>query len=54
LIQRQHSPVNVVGGHRFPAAPEIDLGTIPTITDSPPIAPIVDGLDIPEFLLRDG
>ena len=28
LIKRHHPPVNVVGGHRFPGAPAIDLGSI--------------------------
>jgi hypothetical protein len=27
LIKRKHSPVNVLGGYRFPGAPEIDLSS---------------------------
>jgi hypothetical protein len=30
-IQRHHAPVNVLGGYRFPDAPEIDLSPIVTV-----------------------
>ena len=54
LIQRHHAPVNVLGGYRFPGAPNIDLSPIDKAQSpaSAPAAVIGDGLDIPEFLLR--
>jgi hypothetical protein len=54
-IQRHHAPVNVVGGYRFPGAPDIDLmSPIATAPAPTPTASAVigDGLDIPGFLLR--
>jgi hypothetical protein len=59
IFQRTTMPVNVVGGHKFPDAPMIDLGsTLPTRpTVSPASRPagaasLDDGLGIPEFLER--
>jgi hypothetical protein len=53
LIQPHHSPVNIVGGRRFPAAPAIDLSPVkPTSFKSAPVAITGDGLDIPEILRR--
>jgi hypothetical protein len=60
LIKRRHPPVNILGGHRFPGAPELDLSPI---VDTPewavpsrwkPItnALMVDVPPIPEFLKR--
>jgi hypothetical protein len=52
-IQRHHAPVNVLGGYRFPDAPEIDLSPIATAAPAPTARAVVgDGLDIPGFLLR--
>jgi hypothetical protein len=52
-IQRHHAPVNVLGGYRFPDAPEIDLSPIATAASAPTARAVVgDGLDIPGFLLR--
>ena len=54
-IQHHHAPVNVLGGYKFPGAPNIDLNpiaTAPTPTPSAVVAVIGDGLDIPEFLRR--
>jgi hypothetical protein len=54
IFQRHVPPLNVIGGYQFPGAPEIDLGPI----EMPPTAParpdIGDGLDIPDFLKREG
>jgi hypothetical protein len=56
LIQRHHAPVNVVGGYKFPDAPEIQIGPSGNVSTSTPIsAPVItdgDTLDIPEFLKR--
>ncbi|MFZ2079887.1 MAG: hypothetical protein WAV38_25220 [Xanthobacteraceae bacterium] len=53
LIQRHHAPFNVLGGYRFPDAPEIDLSPIATAAPAPTAPAVVgDGLDIPGFLLR--
>jgi hypothetical protein len=54
LIQRHDPPINVLGGYRFPGAPNIDLSPIATAPAPLPEAPVVigDGLDIPQFLLR--
>jgi hypothetical protein len=53
-IQRHHAPVNVLGGYRFPDAPNIDLSPFATAQPPAPTARAVvgDGLDIPGFLLR--
>jgi hypothetical protein len=61
LFKRNTPPVNVVGGYRFPNAPEIDL-SLPTpespIAKMPSTAEadltIPDDLSIPAFLLRHG
>jgi hypothetical protein len=55
-IQRQHAPVNIVGGYRFPDAPLIDLGRAMVAADiSRPLValPVGDGLAIPAFLRRE-
>ena len=52
-IQRHYAPVNVLGGYRFPDAPEIDLSPIATAAPAPTARAVVgDGMDIPGFLLR--
>jgi hypothetical protein len=55
LIQKHHAPVNIVGGYRFPDAPQIELtnGTDLHSDWSRPLA-LTDGdqLDIPDFLAR--
>jgi hypothetical protein len=55
LIQPHHSPVNVLGGYRFPDAPVVDLG-VPTAPEArkptPPML-IGDPLEIPNFLRRN-
>ena len=51
LFQRDTPPVNVIGGYRFPGAPQIDLS--PPRTPQAPAGPMIgDGLDIPAFLRR--
>jgi hypothetical protein len=55
LIQKHHAPVNIVGGYRFPNAPQIELTTGTGLHSdwSPPLAPTNgDQLDIPDFLPR--
>ena len=55
LIQKHHAPVNIVGGYRFPDAPQIELTTGTGLHSdwSPPLAPTNgDQLDIPDFLPR--
>jgi hypothetical protein len=54
LTQRHHSPVNVVGGYKFPYAPKIDL-TLPVVVPSrlpSPVHIVGDDLEIPDFLKR--
>jgi hypothetical protein len=62
LIQPHHSPVNILGGYRFPNAPAVDLSPLPSIDDRPipsdwkPCAPsvlVADDLSIPDFLKRE-
>jgi hypothetical protein len=54
LIGPADAPVNIVGGHRFPGAPQIDLTaeTVPAQPDtaSALIATIPADLSIPGFL----
>lgn len=56
LIQRHHAPVNVIGGHKFPDTPEIEIAPSGNVSTSTPIPALVitngDTLDIPEFLKR--
>jgi hypothetical protein len=55
LIQKHHAPVNIVGGYRFPNAPQIELTTGTGLHSdwSPPLAPTNgDQLDISDFLAR--
>jgi hypothetical protein len=56
LIQRHHAPVNVIGGFKFPDAPEIEMAPTGNVSTSTPISGLVitDGetLDIPKFLKR--
>jgi hypothetical protein len=55
LIQKRHTPINVIGGFKFANAPVIDLGTVPTASSDPtplPASTEGDGLDIPDFLAR--
>ena len=56
LIQRHHAPVNIVGGYKFPDAPEIEIAPSGNVSTSTPISgPVItdgDTLDIPEFLKR--
>jgi hypothetical protein len=56
LIQRHHAPVNVIGGFKFPEAPQIEIAPIGNVSASLSIpAPVIidgDGLDIPDFLKR--
>jgi hypothetical protein len=62
LIKRDTPPVNIIGGYRFPGAPQIRLSAIPLEPDlvavapgSVPIAPADDQagpLAIPAFLAR--
>ena len=58
-IQPHHPPVNILGGRKFPAAPDIDLGApakSPTLNWSPDsnprLAQMSDDLSIPAFLRR--
>ena len=57
-IKRHHAPVNLLGGHKFPNAPELDLSPLPEPSSwAVPSRwePSVDGTtmeDIPEFLRR--
>ena len=60
LIQRHSSPVNILGGYRFPEAPVVDLSPIEpepddirlSSTSQPPPPSCGDGWDIPDFLRR--
>jgi hypothetical protein len=56
LIQRHHAPDNVVGGYKFPDAPEIEIVPSGNDSTSTPISgPVITNgntLDIPEFLKR--
>jgi hypothetical protein len=58
LIQCHHAPVNIVGGFKFPDAPEIEIAPIGNVS-SPMSVPALadvgsrdDPLAIPEFLRR--
>jgi hypothetical protein len=59
LIGPNDPPVNILGGYKFPAAPDIDLGApaeSPTLNRSPDsnphLAQMPDDLTIPDFLRR--
>ena len=58
LIQRHHAPVNIVGGFKFPDAPQIEItptGSVSTSTPAPVLADVGnndDPLAIPAFLAR--
>jgi hypothetical protein len=53
LIGPRDPPANLVGGYRFPNAPEIDLSPIgPAPVKSAPIHVVGDPLAIPDFLRR--
>jgi hypothetical protein len=57
-IKRHHPPVNLLGGYRFPDAPELDLSPLPepsswAVTSRwAPAATAIDCPDIPKFLRR--
>jgi hypothetical protein len=63
LIKRDTAPVNLIGGYRFPGAPQIRLSVIPLESElvavapsAVPIAPAdaqADPLKIPAFLRRE-
>jgi hypothetical protein len=57
LIQPHHPPINVLGGYRFPDAPQIDLRLAepkePAKALSTLTARIPDDLTIPDFLRRE-
>jgi len=60
LIKRNDTPVNILGGYRFPDAPVVDLSPIEpepddirlSSTSQPPPPSCGDGWDIPDFLRR--
>jgi hypothetical protein len=56
LIQHHYAPVNIVGGFKFPDAPEIEIAPSCNVSTPTPISALVindgDTLDIPEFLKR--
>lgn len=57
VIKRKVSPANVLGGYRFPGAPEVDLSPLPAAEWAvpsrwKPAAAATDCPDIPNFLLR--
>jgi hypothetical protein len=53
LIQPHHSPVNVLGGHKFPNAPNVKLREETKLGSSlTPLAKPDANLDIPDFLKR--
>jgi hypothetical protein len=53
-FQRHTPPLNIIGGHRFPNAPQIELTARTGMQSTTPIPDSIDGdgLDIPEFLRR--
>ena len=57
-IQRHHAPVNVVGGFKFPDAPQIEIAPIGKVSPQIPGPVLVDvgnggdPLEIPAFLKR--
>jgi hypothetical protein len=58
LIKRHHPPVNVLGGYKFPNAPDIDLSPIKpaqwaTASRWVPAGAGADVPDIPDFLRRE-
>jgi hypothetical protein len=52
LIQRDTMPVNIVGGHKFPNAPQIELTAGDPQSPQNPALAIADGDDLPAFLDR--
>jgi hypothetical protein len=57
LIQRHYAPVNIVGGFKFPDAPEIEIAPSANVSRSQPspspvLADCDDPLAIPAFLAR--
>jgi hypothetical protein len=53
IFQRHTPPLNVVGGYKFPGAPEIDLRPPDNIQHRPASAmPLPNDVSIPEFLKR--
>jgi hypothetical protein len=53
LIQRDTMPINIVGGYKFPDAPQIELtGGDPQSPPHNPTLAIADGDDLPAFLDR--
>jgi hypothetical protein len=54
LIQRDAMPVNIVGGYKFPNAPQIELTAGDPQSPQNPALAIADGDDLPAFLDRRG
>jgi hypothetical protein len=52
LFKRATPPLNLLGGYRFPGAPQVDLGPTRATPRTPVGPPIGDGLEIPAFLRR--
>ena len=52
LIQRDTMPVNIVGGFKFPKAPQIELTAGDPQSPQNPTLAIADGDDLPAFLDR--
>jgi hypothetical protein len=52
LIQRDTMPVNIVGGYKFPNAPQIELTAGDPQSRQNPTLAIADGDDLPAFLDR--
>jgi hypothetical protein len=52
LIQRDTMPVNIVGGHKFPNAPQIELTAGDPQSPQNPTLAIAAGDDLPAFLDR--
>jgi hypothetical protein len=49
VLKRHHPPVNILGGYKFPDAPDLWPPASPPASEPMPI--VGDGLDIPDFLL---
>ena len=52
LIQRDTMPINIVGGYKFPNAPQIELTAGDPQSPQNPTLSIADGDDLPAFLDR--
>jgi hypothetical protein len=55
IFKRATPPLNVLGGYKFPNAPQIDLSPAPLPKPSPAVSAELcagDGLEIPSFLQR--